>query len=159
MTTGHLDISVEPLAAHPELLPLLRDWFESEWPDYYGPNGPGDAQRDLRTFANRGSLPVGVVAFHAGTVCGVAALKADSIPTPQFLAPWAAAGLVKPALRGQGIGAALLTALEQEARLLGYDRIYCGTNTSESLLRRSGWQLLEQVTHDGENLGVYYKTL
>jgi hypothetical protein len=78
-------ISVELLAAHRDLLPLLQKWFETEWPSYYGPNGPGHAELDLRAFANRGNLPVGVVAFKNGGACGVAALKAESIASHRQL--------------------------------------------------------------------------
>ena len=152
-------ISIEPLDAHHDLLPLLQTWFETEWPSYYGPNGPGDAEFDLRAFANRGSLPVGVVAFRNGSVCGVAALKAESIASHRHLVPWAAAGLVVPSLRGRGIGAHLLAALECAARELGYEFIYCATSTAQSLLERCGWQLLEHVNHEGERLGVYRKAL
>lgn len=152
-------IIVEPLAAHREALPRLEEWFKQEWPSYYGSGGPGDARWDLLSFANLGSLPVGVVALRDGKVCGVAALKAESIASHRHLCPWAAAGLVEPALRGQGIGTRLLHALEAQARALGFRRIYCGTSTSTSLLERCGWELMERIVHEGEDLGVYSKVL
>jgi len=152
-------ISVVPLADHPEVLPVLQRWFETEWPSRYGAGGKGDAQADLRAFLNRGSVPVGVAAFRRGVVCGVAALKAESIASHRHLSPWVAAGLVEPAARGQGIGGRLLTALEHEARQLGFRQIYCGTATAGSLLERSHWQLLERIIHEGESLGIYCKSL
>jgi GNAT superfamily N-acetyltransferase len=138
---------------------MLRQWFEAEWPAHYGAGGPGDAAQDLQAFANRGSLPVGVVALRDGRVCGIAALKAESIASHRHLSPWAAAGLVRSPERGQGIGAQLLAALEQEARSLGFRYIYCGTSTAESLLQRSEWQLIEHIDHEGESLGIYQKAL
>lgn len=152
-------VTVEPLAAHPEALPLLEEWFKAEWPSYYGCDGPGDARRDLRSFANVESLPVGVVALQDGKVRGVAALKAESIPSHRHLCPWAAAGLVESTLRGHGIGTKLLEALEAQARSLGFSHIYCGTNTAESLLQRCGWQLMERIIHEGQDLGIYGKAL
>lgn len=151
--------SIEPLAAHPDVLPVLQQWFETEWPTHYGSDGPGRALQDLRAFANHGSLPVGVVAICDGIVCGVAALKAESIASHRHLSPWAAAGFVVPSQRGQGIGALLLSALEQEARKLGFSSVYCGTSTAESLLIRGGWRLSEQITHEGRALGIYHKAL
>lgn len=152
-------LSIELLAAHPEVLPLLKEWLEAEWPSYYGTVGPGDARRDLQAFANHGSLPVGVVALRGGRVCGVAALKAESIASHRHLSPWAAAGLVSPSERRQGIGAQLLEALEREARTLGFRHIYCGTSTAASLLQRCGWQLIESIIHEGQGLGIYRKAL
>lgn len=153
------EIRIGYLAAHPEALPELRRWFETEWASYYAPDGPGDAVHDLSSYANRGSLPVGIVAFRHGRLCGIAALKADSIASHVHLSPWAAAALVEPSVRRHGIGARLLAALEQEARILGFDCIYCGTSTANSLLERGGWELMEQIVHDGVKLGIYRKGL
>lgn len=152
-------ISIEPLALRPEAIPVLREWFEAEWPEYYGRGGKGSALRDLQGYANRGSLPLGIVALESGTVCGVAALRADSIASHAHLSPWAAAGLVDPSMRGRGIGQLLLGALEQQACELGFHRIYCATGTAQSLLQRRGWRLLENASHEGERLGVYAKAL
>lgn len=150
---------IKPLALCLEQLPLLREWLEAEWPSYYGIDGPGDAWSDLQAFSKQGSLPVGVVAFLEDKVCGIAALKAESIASHRHLSPWAAAGLVHPASRGQGIGGWLLGALEQQAKALGFSRIYCGTSTAESLLQRGGWQLMESIIHEGKELGIYSKAL
>jgi GNAT superfamily N-acetyltransferase len=155
----HERFSIELLASIPQAIPVLREWFEAQWPAYYGPGGRGSALLDLRAYAHRGSLPVGVVALEAGRVCGVAALKARSIESHAHLLPWAAAGLVHPGMRGQGIGGVLLGALEEQARELGFERIYCGTSSAQRLLQRRGWQLLDSVIHDGERLDVYMKAV
>jgi GNAT superfamily N-acetyltransferase len=156
MSTG---ISVAPLALHPEAVPVLRAWFAAEWPGYYGPGGPGSAQRDLEDYAHQDSLPVGVIALMDGEICGVAALKAESIASHAHLSPWAAAGLVHPSLRGRGIGRLLLGALEEQARKLGFRHIYCGTSTAHTLLQRCGWELIETISHEGESLGIHRKAL
>lgn len=152
-------VKIEQLAMHPEALPPLRHWFETEWPEYYGAGSPGDAQNDLQSFANHDRLPIGVVAFQDGELCGVAALKADSIASHSHLSPWAAAGLVKSSERGKGIGAQLIDALEKQARNLGFPYIYCGTSTANSLLERCGWELMENIIHEGHQLGIYRKAL
>ena len=152
-------IRIELLSRHPEVLSTLERWFEIEWPSWYGEGGRGNAAADLRSYASPEGLPRAVVAFADGKVCGVAALKPDSIASHAHLTPWAAAGLVEPSRRRAGIGARLLSALEGEARALGYARIYCGTSTARSLLERCGWELLEEISHEGEALGVYSKTL
>ncbi|MBL7988083.1 MAG: GNAT family N-acetyltransferase [Chlorobi bacterium] len=153
------NLHIAPLANHPEVLSELREWFEIEWPEYYGKGGPGNAQADLAAFARTDRLPVGIVAFHQGELCGVAALKSESIASHRHLSPWAAAGLVKASKRGGGVGAQLLRALEQEAERLGFGFIYCGTATSQSLLQRNGWELLEQIEHQGHPLAVFRKQL
>lgn len=148
---------VRPLREHPELVSEFVHRFEQEWPGWYGPGGQGSALQDLRAFANpRGQLPLGVVAISENNrACGLAALKASSIPEYSHLTPWAAAGYVLPELRGQGIGATLLAALVAEAEALGYNTVYCATSTAMSLLQRLGWHLLAETQHDGKPIFVF----
>ncbi len=154
-----LPTRIARLSRHLEVLPVLAGWFKDEWPLWYGPQGPGNAEHDLLSYANEGSLPIGIVAFRDGAPCAVAALKADSFASHAHLTPWAAAGFVVPELRGQGIGAALLRALELEARTLGHERIHCGTATAARLLRREGWACMETVLIGADAVGVYEKKL
>lgn len=148
--------TISPLARHRELLPVLARWFIEEWPEWYGPGGRGSAAEDLAAFAASESiLPVGLVAFDDDTPIGVAALKAESLPTHRHLKPWAAAGLVRPSHRGRGVGACMLQALVRRAHCLGFGRIYCGTATAVTLLRRSGWSQMEDVRHEGECLVIF----
>jgi GNAT superfamily N-acetyltransferase len=152
-------IRIERMADHVGLLPLLKVWFQSEWPAYYGQEGSGDVESDLRAYSNGHGLPVGLVAFRDNEVCGVAALKLESIATRSDLGPWAGAGFVPPQHRRQGIGARLLGSVETAAREHGFPRIYCATSTSASLLERNAWLLLERVSHDGALISIYEKAL
>ncbi|HET8747403.1 MAG TPA: GNAT family N-acetyltransferase [Ramlibacter sp.] len=149
-------LTIAPLANHQELVPLLCGWFRDEWPEWYGPDGPGDAAADVSAFAaSETCLPVGLVAFEDTNPVGVAALKSESLPTHKHLTPWAAAGLVLPSHRGRGIGHQLLGAVVKHARHLGFERVYCGTATAVTLLRRSGWSELEVVEHEGHRLAIF----
>lgn len=138
---------------------LLARWFLAEWQAYYGPEGPGDAASDVAAFARRDGLPLGMIAYHGRELCGIAALKADPVPSHPHLSPGISAGLVAPRYRGHGIGAQLLLALEQQARAMGYRRVYCFTGTSESLLQRGGWDFKERIEHEGEDVAVFSKPL
>jgi GNAT superfamily N-acetyltransferase len=152
-------LRIEYLSQHPEVLSTLKEWFETEWASYYGPGGRGNALRDLTSYANGRELPVGVVAFLDNELCGVAALKPESISTRSHLSPWAAAAMVRRDYRGSGIGTELIRALEQEAQRRGYNKIYCGTSTATGLLERRGWHLMEEVVYDGDNVSIYAKAL
>ena len=152
-------VRTEYLADHIAVLPTLQGWFETEWPEYYGPDGPGDASADLAAYANRVGLPIGLVALARGALCGVAVLRSSSIDTHPHLTPWAAGGLVVPEYRRQGIGARLLDGLERLAKDLGFDRIYCGTNTAVSLLERNGWVYLDRASQGRQTVSIYTKAL
>ncbi len=43
--------------------------------------------------------------------------------------------------QGQGVGTALVKAIEEEAARLGFDSIYTSTDTAMGILERRGWQV------------------
>jgi GNAT superfamily N-acetyltransferase len=147
------------LADRLDLMNEIAGWFESEWPEHYGDEGSACALTDLENYANRDDLPLGLLVLLDDRPCGFGALKKEAFPTHPDLSPWVGAGYVKPALRHQGLGAALLTALEEMAVLKKLPRIFCATSTSASLLIRCGWQLRERVDYHGQEVGIYEKTL
>ena len=149
-------VIVAPLEHHRDLMPLVAEWFVSEWPSWYGPGGPGDVAQDLDAFAaSDAALPVGMLIFENRMPVGAGVLKAHSIPSHAHLSPWAAAGYVLPSCRGRGLGALLLQALVARAQALGFERVYCGTSTAERLLSRAGWQPLEVIEHAGKPLTIF----
>jgi GNAT superfamily N-acetyltransferase len=152
----HAAVNIAPMARHRALLPLVAGWFVAEWPGWYGPGGPGNAWADLTAFAEAQTvLPVGLMAFVDGRPVGAGALKAESIASHKHLSPWAVAGYVLPEFRGRGIGAALLASLAAKGRAMGYETIYCGTSTSQSLLMRCGWQAIDATVVEGKQLTVF----
>lgn len=151
--------SIGYLADYPEALPALERLFRAEWPEYYGAGGPGDAHQDLSAYSSRDQLPVGLVAFVDFEPCGVAALKSESIATHKHLGPWVGGGMVAPQYRRHGIGAGLLSALEDVARGFGFTAIYSGTSTANTLLVREGWRFVERVQYNGEAVSIYEKPL
>ncbi len=124
----------------PDAKPVLAQWFVDQWEPHYGTTGPGDARADLDACAHRDRLPLCLVALNGGRgVMGTAALKADSVGSDLAPGPWLAALLVGAQFRGQGVGTALIAAIEAEARQLGFPALYVSTDTAEGLLRRRGW--------------------
>lgn len=153
--------TVTPLRQRPEFCGYFAQHFESEWPEWYGPGGQGNARADLEAFANsEGNLPVAVIAFDdAGSPIGIAALKAASLATHSHLSPWATAGYVVPGRRRAGIGAKLLSALLAEAQRLGFHTVYCATASAVSLLEREGWSQIDAVVHDGETQYIFRRAV
>ncbi|MCG8356777.1 MAG: GNAT family N-acetyltransferase [Kiloniellales bacterium] len=133
-----------PRIAHildvPDAAPTLARWFVEEWQPWYGPDGPGDAERDLAACGGRDRLPLCLVALDGETPLGTAALKADSVGSELGVGPWLSAFLVDEAHRRRGIGSALVAAIETEAARLGFPAIYTSTGSAAGLLQRRGWQ-------------------
>jgi len=154
-------LTIRPLRDCPEAIAPLAAAFRVEWPDWYGPGGPGDAAADLAAYANpEGALPSGIVALDtSGEPLGTAALKAAWIPEFANLTPWASAGWVRRELRRHGLGALLVRALEAEARRLGHAHVYCATATAITLLEREGWTDHAQTVHDGHDIRIFQRAL
>jgi GNAT superfamily N-acetyltransferase len=156
-------LHVELLADNPEALPILKEWFEREWAPYYGPEGPGDAHKDLHDSCNRDELPIALVAISDGEVCGTAALKVESVSTHKHLTPWLAALLVLPEFRRIGFAERLIAAVEDKAKQLGFRYVYVGTGegsgTPESALRKRGWKFIEKSPNTLSEISIFQKAL
>ncbi len=149
-------LTSRPLHQVPRLAATVSGWLLAEWPQWYGPDGPGNLAGDVQAFGrSETELPVGFVVFSGSEAIGFAALKQESIASHKHLSPWAAAGVVLPQYRGRGVGAFLLQAMVAHAGRLGYAQVYCGTSTAASMLQRAGWQLHEQIVHAGQPMGIY----
>lgn len=153
-------VTIERLGAESLHLTMLADRLVQEWPDWYGETGPGDARADLRAWSHgRPALPLAMVALQGDEPVGVAALKAESIANHRHLAPWAAAGWVRPDRRRAGVGAQLLAALEAQAAMLGFEAVYCATATADTLLARAGWQVVAHGHQGDEAMRIWRRTL
>jgi len=145
--------TIRYLADVPDLLPSLVAWFESEWEVYYGPRGPGAAEAHLREAMNRDVLPLGLVAVSDdGAPLGTISLRESSRFHEEW-GPWGSAFLVDPTRRGQGVGTALVAALEQEARRLGFPWLYMATDSG--IVERRGWRAVDSAKSLRRKITVY----
>lgn len=147
------DMNIELLADYPESIPMLADWYISEWEPYYGVNGPGDARADLESRRNRNEIPIGFVAIEDRAICGTAALDLDEATG---LTPSVVGLLVARSQRGQGIATGLLESAESLARRLGYNHLYVSTTVLGDLLSRVGWYAHGKVEYINEQQGSIF---
>lgn len=136
------DIQIYYLADKPHLLPRLTDLFIAEWEPYYGLNGPGNAEDDLRNSMNREQLPICLIALREEKLLGTVSLKEKSVSHNPELTPWCSALLVVPTMRRRGIGTALISALEREAKRLDCRTLYMSTDTANSIAEARGWKAI-----------------
>ena len=159
-----MDIEVRYLDEVPSALRILAQWFRDEWEPYYGPAGHGDAghgdaEADLKACCQRDELPIGLVAVSGeGQVLGTIALKSTSI-SHEYLRPWGAAFLVGKGHRRQGVGYALIAALEDVARRHGFESVYMSTDGAANLVERRGWRQFDKAESLRGPVRVYEKHL
>jgi GNAT superfamily N-acetyltransferase len=128
-TPAAATIRIVPLLLHPQHVPFVAGlvWHEF-WADV--PDGLSEAYlaqafggkaepgRVLKSWlAVQGDEPLGCVHLIDN--------DDDSLPD---LHPWLAAMVVVPQRRGQGIGTALVRALLDDARGMGFERVWFGTD-------------------------------
>lgn len=127
-----VSFTLTSLEESPEAIPLLADWFRHTWAPFYGPEGPGDPEVDLRACLHPDPLPKAFVAIdRVRRPLGTIALKRRSV-SHHHLSPWVSAFLVAASHRGRGLGMALLGAVENEARKLGFARLHMSAGRDET---------------------------
>lgn len=116
------------LFKHPRHLPLVAGWIYHEF--WAGKPGYSVALFEdlLRQADDPGRIPLSLLALDEGRPAGtVNLIHCDSQRRPD-LHPWLAALVVPPGARGRGIGSALVRAVASEARRLGFNEVFLGTD-------------------------------
>lgn len=150
-------IAITHLADIPNTIPSLGQLFTAQWPSWYGPDGPGDAQADLYAAAQRGALPLAMVACSADDqVLGCAILKAKSVGAELGYGPFLAGFVVAPETRRRGVGNALVDAIEVEAAAqLGFAALFGATDSADSILIRPGWRAIDRAPSSRGAMVIY----
>lgn len=122
-------VRVARLLDHPEHVPFVAGLVYRE---FWADNPKGLSLDYLtRAFGGRaepGRVILSLVALEGDTPLGCVHLIDNDDTSLPALTPWLAAMVVVPPRRGQGIGSALVRALLDEARALGFERVWFGTD-------------------------------
>ena len=136
-----LEIRIVHLLEEPEAARTLEQWFIEEWAPWYGLDGPGDAARDLEACNSIDDLPICLIAIGPDReILGTASLKTESAGSEQGMGPWMAAVLVDRSYRRQGVGTALVMAIGEEAKRLGFEAVFTSSDSAIGILRRLDWK-------------------
>jgi len=154
-------VSVVSLTTCPGQLERIAFWFREAWPAWYGPDGQGDARRDLESCLDPSArLPRCLVALDPqGALAGTVSLRNTSPGSDRYPGVWLTALLVPKARRRGGIGTALVAAVERDATGLGFTEILVSTAMAQSLMAARDWQRIDTLTYPGGALEVFRKNL
>lgn len=150
---------IVPLVERPDLAEQVAVWGFDEW----GHLNPGQTLERRRVQIERemnvDRVPIAFVALDDDVgIVGTASLIFDDLEgDPRN--PWLASVYVPPEHRRKGIATALVRAVEEAARRIGYGRLYLFTSTAPSLYAGLGWRALEQRDYRGEHIQVMDKAL
>jgi GNAT superfamily N-acetyltransferase len=150
-------LRIENAADHLEDVAHVARWHWEAW-GYGDPGGSAEAWVDaLRKKTNRDEIPLTLLAYADGRLAGSASLIDHDMADRADLAgctPWVAGVYVDDSLRGSGIGVALMTALTDEARRLGVERLYLYTARAAPFYERLGWRRESETEYKGEPVTV-----
>lgn len=146
------------------LIPLLAAWRHKAWFEaegYTSEQSVALLDRFVRLKIDEPqTYQVALVAERDGKPAGTA-LLIDREPVTRHpeLAPFLAGLFVLEGARRQGIGAALVRAIEDEARSHGFERLYLYTAGSRAYYEALGWRLREAFDWDGDPFSLMAREL
>ena len=151
---------IEYLADRPAFVPTLARWHYSEWA-YLRPGDSVEARvARLQGWCGRGKIPLTFVAVSGGELLGSASLVEHDMDNRPELSPWLAGVFVRPERRRQGIGAALVRRIMDEATLLQVSTLYLYTVESTAFYANLGWSLLENTAYRRREVSIMsYSTI
>jgi GNAT superfamily N-acetyltransferase len=150
-----VDITIEALSRHRELVPIVAQWHFGEW----GHTDPGGSAADwaagLARQAGADQVPGTLIALSGGRPVGVVCLVAQDMPgfgRAAGLTPWIKGLYVPEPARRQGVGALLTRRCEAWAGALGHADLYLYTergSAAQALYAGLGWQVIDVGRYDG----------
>lgn len=156
-------ICIDYLANHSKLIPELSTLLYNEWADLYQAAGltKQDLTNALELRCATNQLPLTLVAVaEDGQLLGAGSIKLDESGTKEGLSPWLGGIYIKEQQRGLGLGALIVTALENKARELGVSALYLSADTAEGFYQKLGWFVLERLeSHGVRDVVLMSKTL
>lgn len=114
----------------------------------------------VRSRAVTDSVPLTLIALEGNALVGSVSLKKHEASTAADLTPWIGGLLVDEAMRGRGLGKALLAEAEVAAARLGYRWLYLSCEAHvEPFYERLGWSLLRRAISCGDEVALMRKAL
>lgn len=148
---------IDYLADHPHLIPELAVLHFAQWGHYRPAQSLEERTRKLEAACGRGGVPSVVVALEGGALCGSAMLIANDMDTRPDLTPWLAGVYVVEACRGKGVASALVARIEDEAALVGVERLYLYTPDAMDLYAGLGWIAEERCEYLSQAVTIMSK--
>jgi GNAT superfamily N-acetyltransferase len=115
--------------------------------------------RSMELFASDQSHGAALVAKADGEPVGTCLLVESEVEPNHDVSPWLAGLFVVPAHRRKGAGAALVRAIEDQARQRGFSRVYLYTTDAVGFYQRLGWEVLDRTNWKGFDTALMVRDL
>jgi predicted N-acetyltransferase YhbS len=115
--------------------------------------------RSMELFASDQSRGVALVAKADGEPVGTCLLVEAEVEPNHDVSPWLAGLFVVPEHRRKGAGAALVRAIEDQARQREFSRVYVYTTDAVGFYERLGWEVLDRTNWKGFDTALMVRDL
>jgi len=148
-------ITIDFLADHLDIIPILVKWFRDQWPDYYADWSQTEMENDFLEDASRDRLPIRLIAIESNELVGTIVLRENNPAIPPEFQPELGGLFVLAFHRGHGIGTELVRAGMKLAHDHGYETVFATTVAAAGILESSGWEFVKTVIHQDGQLALY----
>jgi predicted N-acetyltransferase YhbS len=115
--------------------------------------------RSMELLASDQSRGIALVAKADGEPVGTCLLVESEIEPNHDVSPWLAGLFVVPEHRRKGAGAALVRAIEDQARQREFSRLYLYTTDAVGFYERLGWEVLDRTNWKGFDTALMVRDL
>jgi GNAT superfamily N-acetyltransferase len=140
-----VDIRVEMLADHLDLVDTVIDWHWREWSHGHADASLDDWRVRLVARSNCDRVPFTLVAFVDSVPVGCVSVCDDDLDA-RFAdhGPWLSGMLVIGEARDQGVGRTLVHEAEMLARQFGASELWLHTGEASAFYERCGWSVVSR---------------
>jgi len=137
---------------------LCAKWRLEAFGDVLGESLEDEIKR-LEDFVADGAQQVALVANCDGVPAGTCLLAPQELAPCHPVSPWLAGLFVAPDYRRQGIGRALVHAIEEQARQRGNRHIYLYSDDAVAYYEKLSWRIVEQTVWHGFPMALMARDL
>ena len=152
-------LMISQLVNCPQHLHQVACWIFEEWGYLIEGLTIEKVEARLQTHLHPDTIPLTLVASQNQHPVGTASLVFEDMSSRPDLSPWLASVYVFPEYRKQGIGSALVSAVEEIGKKLNVRKLYLFTPDQQRFYARLGWLAYEQTEYRGRLVVVMNKSL
>ena len=150
-------ISIDFLGNHQEYIEEVADIWTNEWSQDRDFRTPEEKIARFKSRLSTKQPPFILLAFEGDVLVGTAALLLTDLDSRKDIGPWLGGVLVKKKYRGSGVASMLIGSVVEEAKALGFKKLYLHTETAQGLYEKLGWTYLEHTINDhNEESDIYF---
>ena len=111
-------------------------------------------------YTNEEILPIGYACFDDDKLVGFCTLRKDNLKKHTDIFPWICSVMIFDEERHKGYGTKMIGLVSEEAKKLGYDKVYLWTDKAPDFYKKIGFTYVMQVEKNEGGFGeLYYKEI